>query len=80
METVRVTLTLTNDGNESAITLDLDISHSVSDVFTDNVTINVAVSKIMYNSQCKVPKSTQKQKSPSSYIILAYPYSPTTAG
>ena len=72
METVRVTLSLTNDGNESAITLDLAISHSVSDVFTDNVNIDVAVSQIMYNSQCNTTKPNQTKPNQSSNTQKQY--------
>ena len=42
---VRVDLTLSNDGDESAIILLLDISHSVDNVFTDNVMIEADVSR-----------------------------------
>ena len=42
---VRVGLTLTNDGDESAIVLQLDISHSVLGVFTDNTNVEIDVSK-----------------------------------
>ena len=42
---MRVGLTLTNDGDESAIVLQLDISHSVLGVFTDKANVEIDVSK-----------------------------------
>jgi integrin alpha 8 len=41
VELVRVGLTLTNDGDESAIVLQLDISHSVLGVFTDKANVEI---------------------------------------